>query len=469
MTHLIANMSCSSFTGALSQPSPIFAGDVRDMSRFAFYAMLLAQAAQYRRLFGERTSKAYEAFLTERLDLGLLHAVGTFAVFFLFEAAADEAAAAQGGRLSGGRPALHLTEAAFYLAGGLLAWTLWDGGLVHRGDDPLFPVWLTMHHVGAFVAYAHQAGSSPVQARHNTLIFGWLWMCHGFGWIERGLNLLLGFAKKKKGEKTVMMTRVREAYALVSVYLMHQYFHGRGQPGLGANYQTAALTVMLVGRYGCNGNGWRVHFIRRVELPGALCVYAFLLTGSAPQAAALAAAAYALLVLRPVALDSLCAPAPKVKLLRRAAAGNDALRFPSLREGGGDYTLLECTRGGGAPLGVAPAHDKAKQWGTWSFFELAAGPPEGAVRVRLDGEFVARDDGRVLCHTDLEAGCGLMVFKGETDEETTGEKAHFFRRFALNDDGTLSPAQAPHLVVGVGRSWRDLTPLQRLRSVFEEL
>lgn len=68
------------------------------------------------------------------------------------------------------------------------------------------------------------------------------------------------------------MDIVRHLYGAITVYCYHLMLNGEGQPGLGWNYQTAAVFSLFLGRYLVNGN-WKNHdWARRVEVPGVAFV-----------------------------------------------------------------------------------------------------------------------------------------------------------------------------------------------------
>ena len=60
----------------------------------------------------------------------------------------------------------------------------------------------------------------------------------------------------------------RHLYSAGSVYCYHLYINGEDQPGLGWNYQTAAVVCMVGGRLLANNNMLKIDFLRRIELPG---------------------------------------------------------------------------------------------------------------------------------------------------------------------------------------------------------
>ena len=109
------------------------------------------------------------------------------------------------------------------------------------------------------------------------------------------------------------------------MYLVSDYFLGDGQPGFGANYQTAALSVMLPGR---QGFGFYLHvpFLLHVEFPGLALLIAWhlLIKGRADLAAIIIASAAAILGIyysrRPPAHRPV---APVLREMRRSLSGRD--------------------------------------------------------------------------------------------------------------------------------------------------
>jgi hypothetical protein len=179
--------------------------------------------------------------------------------------------------------------------------------------------------------------------------------------------------------------------------------------------------------------------------------------------------------LHPVALAAFppCSKANKLVLLGRA--DDRVLRFPTLRKGGGDVPL-ECTNSI-TTGGIVLEYPETRQAGPWAYTEIAVGPLEDAIKVKYDGEFLTRDDGRVfdIAHWKYEEGNFLCIVKGPNDDEThKGRGGHGGRSFTLNDDQTISPSKAPHLAFGVigstapEKQWGELSRSQRARLILAE-
>mmetsp|Transcript_29812 Transcript_29812/g.75437 ORF Transcript_29812/g.75437 Transcript_29812/m.75437 type:complete len:476 (-) Transcript_29812:129-1556(-) len=441
-------------------PANVAAAAAGDLPALVFYATVVALALQCGRLLGDEKSKAYEGFLRKRFNLRNLHAACTPAAFWLFEAAAGHA---------------RHWPWAFYGTGCLLAWLLWDGGSVYRfpkgeGSSACrFHVSVAMHHLGAFVAYAFQAESDPQQARHNTFMFGWLWLCHGFGSLEKLYNYVTrGVARRRPGARSPLF---RECYAFGTVWLAHRYISAPGQPGLGANYQTVALAMLLCGRYSCMDNAWKAPFIRRVEFPGTAFVHALALTGGAVLPAAAAAAwAWCAFVLVPFSRDVLCNPEQELRLRRRGGPLDGALRFPSLRAAAGGAAPLLCADSGGGKACVAFKNERARgAEGCFQWNNLMVRRGEGAAAVVATpggGELAVscNEVGMRLCYRDALPGDAVFAARAPEAEEKDVQW-----KLSLQDDGTLSPEGALHLVVGVRPAWDALTPAQRVLAVLDEL
>jgi len=153
-----------------------------------------------------------------------------------------------------------------------LAIVLWDFGMV-KAVDRTYLVLLNFHHVGLFIALTYQSEAS--QAWRDTSMFGWFWIIYVvqiFVYIQRKVTKLLLPVRYwlQDGERSVAVDSVKHLYSLGTVFFMHQYLNGAGQPGVSFyNYQTWALYIMLTGRFLCNQNYKKVDFMRRIEVPGA--------------------------------------------------------------------------------------------------------------------------------------------------------------------------------------------------------
>lgn len=182
--------------------------------------------------------------------------------------------AALGGRGDGGTGA-HAAAEGIVRCGllALLAVVLWDLGIVWEEKWWRFALG-NCHHAGLFVAvWLRPAdGADPraeAMAAWDTCLYGWLWVIHSFGFLLELVFPLLGL-RYAEGERSHLLDGVKHVYSAVTVYLYHGYFNAAGQPGLGWNYQTLSLLLMLAGRYTLAGT--HVDFLRRVEMPGFCAV-----------------------------------------------------------------------------------------------------------------------------------------------------------------------------------------------------
>jgi hypothetical protein len=174
-----------------------------------------------------------------------------------------------------------------------LAALLWDFGIVHEMPWKTL-VSLNCHHLGAFIAMGFGLGwqldqasnTLPADQAHlDSCLFGWLWSIHSFGFLLEVILPIFG-VKLQEGERSRTLDVIKHLYAVVSVVRYYQYFNAPSQPGfcLGiqsaigfgdqeGNYQSYALTTMLLGRFLTNENYKNVDFLRRIEIPGFLVVF----------------------------------------------------------------------------------------------------------------------------------------------------------------------------------------------------
>jgi hypothetical protein len=124
---------------------------------------------------------------------------------------------------SEGLTALH------YLALSFVCHTLWDCGKVH-GTDPMFLLWLNLHHLGCCVAFAFQAAETPGRAWRNTCFHAWMWGIHSFGMVHDVFLPLVGIRLKGDSKQ---MRALQHVYSVCFMYSFYLYVHGEGQPGLG--------------------------------------------------------------------------------------------------------------------------------------------------------------------------------------------------------------------------------------------
>ena len=174
-----------------------------------------------------------------------------------------------------------------YLLGVPFVWAVYNGGNVppmakkasEGGRSTInwnYYTWINAHHLGAVVAYAYQSTEdAPTRVWHNTAFFTWVWIIHTFGFLQDWLLPMLGMPKpkgSKDGVQFKVMQAVRYAYGAASVALFYGYLMEDGMPGFGANYQTAAVLGMVVGRLLAGKSYWRIPFIKWVEAPGFAAV-----------------------------------------------------------------------------------------------------------------------------------------------------------------------------------------------------
>jgi len=97
-------------------------------------------------------------------------------------------------------------------------------------------------------------------------------------------------------------------------------------------------------------------------------------------------------------------------------------------------------------LAIVPGACECQQAGPWSFIELCVGEVEDAVQFRLDDNRIVRAGDRLELHVPhlrFEPANNLILLTGPVSTIPLGA-----RNYLLNDDGTISPQMAPHLVLG---------------------
>ena len=228
-------------------------------AKIIFYLVLAAHCLYYRRI-PRLSGGSYDAWLkVNHKHIWTLHGVIVFACL-------------RGARVTGGENIFQ------YLAGSIMIWALWEGGItdqkiLHFDINDLWACTLqNLHHLGAVVALVYQPEEEASRADRNTVFFAWLWIIHSFLWIQRVVLPLLGMPKLENGGKYQSMEIARYAYGAATVYLFYDFVASQGQPGFGRNYQTAAVVVMLTGRFFSFDNFVLVPFISRVEFPGCMIV-----------------------------------------------------------------------------------------------------------------------------------------------------------------------------------------------------
>merc|ERR1719421_2221503 len=89
-------------------------------------------------------------------------------------------------------------------------------------------------------------------------------------------------------------------------------------------------------------------------------------------------------------------------------------------------------------LAIVPRYDYPRSAKEWRYIEIGIGPAHMAMTVKLEDQFLVRvHDERVMdiAHWNYEAGNTLYGGGG--------------RSFVVNNDGSISPALATHLVLGM--------------------
>lgn len=167
-----------------------------------------------------------------------------------------------------------------------------------------------------------------------------------------------------------------------------------------------------------------------------------------------------------IAPVALAAAPPKASLVLVRRGDGRALRVLGLRAGGGPIECL-CA---GRRLGVEPMHKELRRDGPWTYDELGFGSPENSLKVEHDGEFLKTDAGMVfdVKSWQYEEGTDLVMVRGPDDEQTyKGRGGKGGRSFNIEEDGTVSPMCASHLVLGLAESgnWNPLSFWQRARRV----
>jgi len=240
------------------------------ISKFIFYATLLLHMVHYQRylpphLRTDRMFKMWSRYVTWGHGVCVFTLLHGFQIFTTTTTITTTTSTHfDVGITDGELSALH------YLAMSLLVVVLWDLGAVHS-TAWRFLIPVNLHHSAVFVALLYQPFETATRGWHNTTFFSWIWLIHSFGILNEVLFPLLG-VHVKVGERLGSLAVLRHVYAVSTVYFFHGYIGGDGQPGLGWNYQTVAVSLMLGGRYISNNNWKNVPFIRRVEFPGVVVV-----------------------------------------------------------------------------------------------------------------------------------------------------------------------------------------------------
>lgn len=410
-------------------------------------------------------------------------------------------------------PMLSSEEAALhYLLGAVFVFITYDCGKVHT-KDPSFLVLLNFHHLGAVIAFLYATqfrdNSTRGEMWHNAALYSWLWFSHAFRVVHKvyratlsGITALaapltrstvatrllarLPFSKRaptpppteKPKEKaseskgfSMAMEAFRHVYACVAVYLFYLHFTDEGQPKLdGSTYQTYSVGMMLLGRLLTNDNFISVPFLKHVEAPGYVLVALWLLYEQQRFATAVATlvcvASFVAWKTRPRTATPEPEPLPfdesasqlvlVAKDVDPTSPDCSALVFAnaaSLKRHEETLLTLASHPGkavvpkNGTPLGPFTVHGNA-----WLVVGLGVGDASVAVRCVLDA-------GGFLVRTHDERCLDIAWWKYEPfntlhliNEMYSKAKTKIGgggRSFVCNEDGTVSPRYAPHLVLGV--------------------
>lgn len=98
---------------------------------------------------------------------------------------------------------------------------------------------------------------------------------------------------------------------------------------------------------------------------------------------------------------------------------------------------------------VVPRQSNPSRHKEWSSIELGLGPRSMAMHVRLEEGFLVRvHDERVFQVAGTNEGNTLSILRSLESHPDNTRQASSRRSFVVNPDGTISPAGAPHLVLG---------------------
>ena len=98
---------------------------------------------------------------------------------------------------------------------------------------------------------------------------------------------------------------------------------------------------------------------------------------------------------------------------------------------------------------VVPREDHPSRHGEWSSIGLGLGPRSMAMHVRLEEGFLVRvHDERVFQTHGTNEGNTLSIRRSLESHPDNTRQTSSGRSFIVNPDGTISPAGAPHLVLG---------------------
>lgn len=359
-------------------------------------------------------------------------------------------------------------NALVYTLGTILVFLLWECGKNQCKGQLKLIFYIFLHHIGAVVAFLHQAGETPDGAWQNFRLFSWLWIPHGFGMMNT-IYSAIGLPKKHEHRALEIL---RYLYAAVSVYNLYSYLNGDTQPGLGQNYQTLAAVSMITGRLFFSSNWYNVNWMRHVEGPGfTLVILAHLVHRGHAYPAMGVAAAVMFQVIQLYLKQFKRLPEPpllsadssaEMLVLTEKTSGNalvfehhDALRAYKRRP----LTLS-------APPGYRALVQKSETvlgpYMNWSIFECGVarsgnikGPLNAAPAIEAvhdkEGFLTRAHDGRVLdiARWQYVVGTKVILLRDQYGEKTRNGHCDGGRSFVINSDGTISPRKALHLCLGV--------------------
>jgi len=362
-------------------------------------------------------------------------------------------------------------NALLYALGTILVFLLWECGKNQCKGQLKLMFYIFLHHIGAVIAFLHQAGETPDGAWQNFRLFSWLWICHGFGMMNT-IYSAIGLPKKHEHRALKIL---RYLCAAVSVYNLYSYLNGDTQPGLGQNYQTLAAVSMITGRFLVNSNWYNVEWMRHVEGPGFIFVILAHLVHRGhtyPAMGVAAAVLFQVIQLYVKVYLTQRLPEPpllsadinaEMLVLTEKTSGNalvfehhDALRA---------YKEMPLTLS--APPGYRALVQKSETvlgpYMDWSIFECGVARSYGNIKDPLnaapaikavydeEGFLTRAHDGRVLdiVMWQYVVGTKVILLRDQYGEKTRNGHCDGGRSFVVNSDGTISPRKALHLCLGV--------------------
>ena len=141
-------------------------------------------------------------------------------------------------------------------------------------------------------------------------------------------------------------------------------------------------------------------------------------------------------------------PKPKLVLMKAEDPRRCVFEHAATLKSGGEAPLTLTSHPG---LAVIDMWAPDRQAGPWTYVELAIGDASAALRFRRKGNFLMRPDGKVLdvAMWQFIEGNNLVAVIHTAGQAKQTFKGGGGRDFVINDDGTISPKKASHLVVGL--------------------